>query len=311
MSSYKKSRGLTGSAAPTIGIVVKFLPIPFAIIIATIIMRVKPVEADFSKMETKVAEIDTLSYLLTEYGEPVDPTKMAATLSRAWRTVGMEVMLGELRHALEAFAHKLQPLVPRPSLMQEIFATEANHSTKQSAGYGRDENCFGGVPADVSEQNSAACNVWNVRILESPSVITEDGLTMLQQQLQNFGMLGDGDMSEMAKICGSSRGSTLSSLPTVPSNTGFVAAQEQPQGCSTSLDRIQQVFRVWVLKYGTMFVSFCIRYKALGWEPGQKVVKPWYQVRPCPHHSYGKASVDQAQNWYNTLNGLWKHTCGV
>jgi hypothetical protein len=75
---------------------------------------------------------------------------------------------------------------------------------------------------------------------------------MLQQQLQNFGMLGDGDMSEMAKICGSSRGSTLSSLPTVPSNTGFVAAQEEPHGCSPSLDRIQQVFGVWVLKYGTM-----------------------------------------------------------
>ena len=298
-------------AVSSIGIVVKFLPIPLAVIIATIVIRVKPVEAEFAQVETQVSSHETLAYLYTEHGSPVDPFKMAETLSSTWHEVGMEIKWGDLRHALEAFAHKLQPLVPRPSLMQEIFATEANHSTKQSAGYGRDENCFGGVPADVSEQNSAACNVWNVRILESPSVITEDGLTMLQQQLQNFGMLGDGDMSEMAKICGSSRGSTLSSLPTVPSNTGFVAAQEQPQGCSTSLDRIQQVFRVWVLKYGTMFVSFCIRYKALGWEPGQKVVKPWYQVRPCPHHSYGKASVDQAQNWYNTLNGLWKHTCGV
>lgn len=58
-------------------------------------------------------------------------------------------------------------------------------------------------------------------------------------------------------------------------------------------------------------MSFCIRYKALGWVPGQKVVKPWYQAHLCPHHSYGKASVDQAQNWYNTFFGLWKHTCGV
>ena len=129
---------MSGSAAPSIGIVVKFLPIPFAIIIATIILRVKPVEADFAKVETQVASLDTLSYLFTEYGDPVDPTKMAETLSRTWQEVGLEVKLGDLRHALEAFAHKLQPLVPRPSFLQEIYASEANHSTKASAGYGRE-----------------------------------------------------------------------------------------------------------------------------------------------------------------------------
>ena len=305
--SYKKSRGLMRTTAPSIGIVVKFLPIPLAVIIATIVIRVKPVEANFAKVETQVASHETLAYLYTEHGSPVDPFKMAETLSSTWHEVGMEIKLSDLRHALEAFAHKLQPLVPRPSFLQEIYATQANHNTGSSAGYGRDENCFGGVSADVSEQNSAACNVWNICILKSPSVITEDRLTMLQQQLQNFGMLGDGDMSVMAEICGSCRGSTLSSLPIVPSNTGLIAAQEQPQPCSTSLDRIQQVFRVWVLKYGTMYVSFCIRYEAcqaLGWRAGQPVVRPVYQVHPCPHHSHGKVSVDQAQNWYNTLDGL-------
>ena len=200
-SSYKKSRRLTGTA-PTIGIVVKFLPIPFAIIIATIILRVKPVEADFAKVETQVASLDTLSYLFTEYGDPVDPTKMAETLSRTWQEVGLEVKLGDLRHALEAFAHKLQPYVPRPSMQQEVLVTLANHNTHSSSGYGRDQNSFGGVPADISEQNSASCNVWNMRILQSPSVITYDGLDMLQQQLQAFGMLSDGDMSIFETMCG-------------------------------------------------------------------------------------------------------------
>jgi hypothetical protein len=237
--------------APSIGIVVKFLPIPLAVIIATIVIRVKPVEADFAKIETTVATHETLAYLYTEHGSPVDPFRMAETLSSTWQEVGLEVKLGDLRHALEAFAHKLQPLVPRPSIQQEIYATQANHSAKSSAGYGRDENCFGGVAADVSEQNSAACNVWNICILKSPSVITEDGLTLLQQQLQKFGMLGDGDMSIMAEMCGSCRDSTL---PTVPSNAGSITTQEQPQPFrmitaqeqpfGMSLDKPQQVLRV-------------------------------------------------------------------
>ena len=222
-SSYKKSRGLSGRATPTIGIVVKFLPIPFAIIIATIILRVKPVEADFSKLETKVASVETLSYLLTEYGDPVDPTKMAETLSRTWQEVGLEVKLGDLRHALEAFAHKLQPFVPRPNTQQEVLVTLANHSTHSSSGYGRDQNSFGGVPADISEQNSAACNVWNQRILQSPSVITHDGLAMLHQQLEAFGMLSDGDMSILYAMCEGDAGLTVSS------STASIAAQGQHQ----------------------------------------------------------------------------------
>ena len=76
-SGYKKSRNLT-SKAP--GIVVKFLPIPFAVILATIILRVKPIEAEFSKLETQVSTLETLSYLYTEYGDPVNPVKMAETL---------------------------------------------------------------------------------------------------------------------------------------------------------------------------------------------------------------------------------------
>ena len=234
-SSYKKSRGLSGSAAPTIGIVVKFIPIPFAIIIATIILRVKPVEADFSKLESQVASVDTLSYLLTEYGVPVDPTKMAETLSRTWQEVGLEVKLADLRHALEAFAHKLQPLVPLPSMQQQVLVTLANHNAQSSSGYGRDQNSFGGVPADISEQNSAACNVWNMRILQSPSVITYDGLAMLQQQLQAFGMLSDGDTSIFEAMCGGDADLTVSS------STASIAAQAQYQPYGIGLGTRHQV----------------------------------------------------------------------
>ena len=232
---YKKSRGLSGSAAPSIGIVVKFLPIPFAIIIATIILRVKPVEADFAKVETQVASLDTLSYLFTQYGDPVDPTKMAETLSRTWQEVGLEVKLGDLRHALEAFAHKLQPFVPRPNMQQEVLVTLANHNTHSSSGYGRDQNCFGGVPADISEQNSAACNVWNRRILQSPSVITYGGLAMLQEQLQAFGMLSDGDMSIFEAMCGGCAELSVSS------STASIAAQGQYQPYGLGLAMRHQV----------------------------------------------------------------------
>lgn len=196
-SGYKKSRNLT-SKAP--GIVVKFLPIPFAVILATIILRVKPIEAEFSKLETQVCTLETLSYLYTEYGDPVNPVKMAETLSNTWQEVGFEVKLGELRHALEAFGHKMQPNVGGPTTQPQIFAHLGNHSTQSSFRYGRDENCFGGVPADITEQNSAACNMWNIRILQSPSTITVEGLQMLQQQLQHFGMLGKGDMSLIEAI---------------------------------------------------------------------------------------------------------------
>ena len=214
---YKKSRNLT-SKTSAIGIVVKFLPIPFAVILATIILRVKPVEADFSKLETQVTNLETLSYLHTEYGDPVNPVRMAETLSNTWQEVGFQVRFGDLRHALEAFAHKMQPNVGGPTTQQHVFANLANHNLQSSAGYGRDENCFGGVPADITEQNSAACYMWNTRILQSPSAITEQGLLMLQQQLREFGMLGEGDMSLLEAI-----------------------AQGQSQPSGMGLDMMQQV----------------------------------------------------------------------
>jgi hypothetical protein len=84
-------------AAPSIGIVVKFLPIPLAVIIATIVIRVKPVEAEFAKVETQVASHETLAYFYTEHGSPVDPFKMAETLSSTWHEVGMEIR-GQPQH---------------------------------------------------------------------------------------------------------------------------------------------------------------------------------------------------------------------
>ena len=74
---YKKQRGYADSNT----IVVKFLPIPFAVIMANIILRVKPVEAEFARLEFNTDLLTTKSFLYTIYGVPVDPLKMASILA--------------------------------------------------------------------------------------------------------------------------------------------------------------------------------------------------------------------------------------
>ena len=133
-------------------VMVKFVPLEFAPVLATIILMVKPVEAEFAAALHKTAAQDTLSFLFTHNGAPVDPLKMSGIMGDTFRTYGLGTNMAELRHALDAFAHKLSK--PGTALWDPFLVQLGNHSAKTSARYGRDQFCFGGIPADISESNA-------------------------------------------------------------------------------------------------------------------------------------------------------------
>ena len=136
---------------------------------ATIILKVKRIEAEFALTEYGTEVMSTSSVLFTANGSPVDPETMASILSQTFDEFGLPINLQDLRHALEAFAHKFSP---EGSNSSSIYAELANHNPGTSYRYGRDQDCFAGIPADISMANSSACNNWNSFILDSPSLMT-------------------------------------------------------------------------------------------------------------------------------------------
>jgi len=59
-----------------------------------------------------------------------------------------------LRHALEAFAHK----IGKPGCIYDSFLTRtANHTSSTSVSYGRDQNAIVNIPADITEANFERC----------------------------------------------------------------------------------------------------------------------------------------------------------
>ena len=54
------------------------------------------------------------------------------------------------RHALEAFAHK----IGKTDAIYDSFLTRtANHNSRTSASYGRDQDAIVNIPADVTDAN--------------------------------------------------------------------------------------------------------------------------------------------------------------
>ena len=161
-------------------IIVKSVPIPFAVVLANIILMIKPVEAEFAKTIYGTDPRVTLSFLFTIQGLPVQAEKMVSFLSDTFGEYGMPILVSDLRHALDAFAHKLG----KPSSGWDPFlAIMANHNFQTSARYGRDENATLDVPADITEGNALSCNRWNTLILNSPSMEMAAGGTIYQQAL--------------------------------------------------------------------------------------------------------------------------------
>jgi hypothetical protein len=75
---------------------------------------------------------------------------MVSVLSETFADFDFKILVSELRHALDAFAHK----IGRPASWDPVLIITANHTGKTSAGYGRDQHCIPGIPADLSEQNA-------------------------------------------------------------------------------------------------------------------------------------------------------------
>lgn len=175
---------------------IKYLPIPFAVIMATIILKVKRIEAEFALTEYGTEVMSTSSVLFTANGSPVDPETMASILSQTFDEFGLPINLQDLRHALEAFAHKFSP---EGSNSSSIYAELANHNPGTSYRYGRDQDCFAGIPADISMANSSACNNWNSFILDSPSLMSSASRPKILQQLQNLQLMHPSDTTAYAE----------------------------------------------------------------------------------------------------------------
>ena len=147
MYRYSKQRKLVQAHT----VLVKFVPLEFAPLLATIILSVKPVEAEFAAALHNTHRQDTLSFLFTHNGAPVEPLNMSGIMGDTFRTYGFGTNMAELRHALDAFAHRLSKA--STPVWDENLVQLANHNPRTSARYGRDQFCLTGIPADISESN--------------------------------------------------------------------------------------------------------------------------------------------------------------
>ena len=209
-------------------VVVKFLPWEFAVILASIILHVKPVDAAFCSQLYGSSPKETLSFLFTVKGLPVEPEQMTNVLAQTFAEYGLEINMADLRHALEAFAHKLG----KPNAAWDPFLAQmANHTTGTSSSYGRDQNCMVNIPAEVTEANAESCNVWNSVILGSPCTRSREAR----------GASNDGSSAASPHNCGGAvhqQGVHADSAPSSPSsgagNTQAEDRRNEASGMSIS-----------------------------------------------------------------------------
>lgn len=241
---YKKQRNYT----PGTDVIVKFLPIPLAVIMANIALRVKPIEAAFAFSECGADVVRTSGVLFTKNGIPIDPGRMATILLQTWAEFELEIGAADLRHALEAFAHKFPKCA---SVWNPSLVAQANHEMGTSARYGRDDNSFVGIPADISEANFRTCHDWNMVILDSPSMISEQLQAKITGQLQELGLMSQQPSSAIAhmlmlpvSVHRDSKmvvDSDMSLNISQGSSSGQPGSTQQPQSCATQHENDIQV----------------------------------------------------------------------
>ncbi len=132
-------------------LVVKFIPRSLAIVLASVILFIKPVEAEFARNIYGTNPLQTQEFLYTVQGAPVEAETMNSIMSETFAEYGMQIHMSDLRHALEAFAHKIGK---GPAQYDPFLTRTANHNIGTSATYGRDENSIIGIPADMTEANA-------------------------------------------------------------------------------------------------------------------------------------------------------------
>ena len=240
---YKKQRNYT----PGTDVIVKFLPIPLAVIMANIALRVKPIEAAFAFSECGADVVRTSGVLFTKNGIPIDPGRMATILLQTWAEFELEIGAADLRHALEAFAHKFPKCA---SVWNPSLVAQANHGMGTSARYGRDDNSFVGIPADISEANFRTCHDWNMVILDSPSMISDQLQAKITGQLQELGLMSQQPSSAIAhmlmlpvSVHRDSKmvvDSDMSHNISQGSSSGQPGSTQQPQSCATQHEPMSQ-----------------------------------------------------------------------
>lgn len=241
---YKKQRNYT----PGTDVIVKFLPIPLAVIMANIALRVKPIETAFAFSVCGADVVRTAGVLFTKNGIPIDPGRMATILLQTWAEFELEIGAADLRHALEAFAHKFPKCA---SVWNPSLVAQANHGMGTSARYGRDDNSFVGIPADISEANFRTCHDWNMVILDSPSMISDQLQAKITGQLQELGLMSKQPSSAIAhmlmlpvSVHRDSKmvvDSDMSHNISQGSSSGQPGSTQQPQSCATQHENDIQV----------------------------------------------------------------------
>jgi hypothetical protein len=132
-------------------LVVKFIPRSLALVLASVILFIKPVEAEFARNIYGTNPLQTQEFLYTVQGAPVEAETMNSIMSETFAEYGLQIYMSDLRHALEAFAHKIGK---GPAQYDPFLTRTANHNIGTSATYGRDENSIIGIPADITEANA-------------------------------------------------------------------------------------------------------------------------------------------------------------
>ena len=173
---------------------------------------------------------------------------MATILLQTWAEFELEIGAADLRHALEAFAHKFPKCA---SVWNPSLVAQANHEMGTSARYGRDDNSFVGIPADISEANFRTCHDWNMVILDSPSMISDQLQAKITGQLQELGLMSQQPSSAIAHMLmlpvsvhrDSKRvvESDMSHNISQGSSSGQPGSTQQPQSCATQHENDIQV----------------------------------------------------------------------
>ena len=164
MNRYQKQRKYNLN----IDVVVKFLPREFAVVLATVILFVKPIEAEFASQVHGTNPQQTREFLFTVDGDPIEAEIMNSILSETFSTYGLVINMSDFRHALEAFTHKIGK-GSGDGVYDPFLTRMANHNMGTSASYGRDENSITGIPADVTEANFERQALRSLFLLPSPT----------------------------------------------------------------------------------------------------------------------------------------------
>ena len=161
---YSKQRPLSMNRPE---LVAKFLPVDLALLLVRYIFCMKTLEGALS---TEVNNCST--FLVTNCGRPIKAESYNQVLNNVFKSLGLGVGLSDLRHALEAFARRLETPVREESALNRN-RKYANHSARTSAGYGRDELTVAAIDADILQQDEVASCVWNTVILQSSNRLSD------------------------------------------------------------------------------------------------------------------------------------------